>query len=306
MFLEQVAGIRRSGPLVPLRSHTTRFDQAKMMKALLVRQDLFRHIKLLFPKMDQYVSHYGTIDWFKKAYNVDPDGFRPEGVPADAADPDDEPDVDPASPEKPDASDKNDCSTFNCHSVLIGLLDKLSKNQLEVALCKMALSPASVPGKSVDLAAEGAEGIKKAIETIQAKYAEDFPPDRPPSLAVGSKVTHQDLEVVTSHVVENASDYRQQLAAFNERATAHEHRAVSEFISARIVFVVEDQNNPAALGDKLCKISLLKEKKRKVAVFDASTDGPLDWGLIKKRRLNVFAGTGSALKLDRLEAWFCI
>jgi hypothetical protein len=52
----------------------------------------------------------------------------------------------------------------------------------------------------------------------------------------------------------------------------------------------------------LTNIALLREGKRKLVIYDVSLDGKLEWDIIKKRRLNVFAGTGPALSPDRLQA----
>ena len=41
------------------------------------------------------------------------------------------------------------------------------------------------------------------------------------------------------------------------------------------------------------KLSLIRERKRKLVLYNQESDGPLNWQAIKTRRLNCFAGCGA-------------
>ena len=65
-----------------------------------------------------------------------------------------------------------------------------------------------------------------------------------------------------------------------------------------------------SLGSALCRSRLVQEKKRKLFTYTASGDGSMDWATIKKRRLNVFGGSGPGLSEQRVghvcEAFKCV
>ena len=120
-----------------------------------------------------------------------------------------------------------------------------------------------------------------------------------------NRVIHQDLEVVTNKVVESDDDYKAQLAKYNAAAQDHEANAINEYVNSRVVFVTEPPaGSSTTLADKLLKVPLLKENRRRVFVYDSTLDGVLDWEKVKSRRLNVFAATGLGIDKERFETQF--
>jgi hypothetical protein len=177
------------------------------------------------------------------------------------------------------------------------LCEKLSKGVFEVQLCVLAAN--SVPGKALDLGTLDGS-ISSLMKDAAEKYKADFPPvvfETP-----AHKVQYStDLEVLTSKVVVDESDYRHQLATFNTAAQQHEDASISEYINHRIVLIADALAVDTSIADKLKKVSILQEKKRKLVTYEVAIDGQLPWNVIKKRRFNVFSGAGPALDKERLD-----
>jgi hypothetical protein len=97
------------------------------------------------------------------------------------------------------------------------------------------------------------------------------------------------------------SDYKHQLATFNAAAQQHEDASISEYINHRIVLIADALAVDTSIADKLKKVSILQENKRKLVTYEVAIDGQLPWTIIKKRRFNVFSGAGPALDKERLD-----
>ena len=77
-----------------------------------------------------------------------------------------------------------------------------------------------------------------------------------------------------------------------------EQEAVEEYINNRVQLVVTDLC--ADTGLKLRRTTMAQESKRKLFLYGSEVDGPIDWHSIKKRRLNVFGGSGPGFSRERL------
>jgi hypothetical protein len=73
---------------------------------------------------------------------------------------------------------------------------------------------------------------------------------------------------------------------------------VEEYINNRVFLIVDDITPD--LGKKLCRTNMAKESKRKLFLYGSEVDGQVDWDAIKKRRLNVFGGSGPGFSRERL------
>jgi hypothetical protein len=142
--------------------------------------------------------------------------------------------------------------------------------------------------------------LPKYLKSLCPRYQLDFPPR--PNPAPANRVVHHDLEVVTSKVVECEADYKSQLAQYNSNASAHEEAAISDYVNSRVVFVIEPSNGD--VGSKLEKVPLLRENRRRLFLYDSTLDGVLDWQSVKRKRLNVFCGSGLGIDKDRIESYF--
>jgi hypothetical protein len=56
----------------------------------------------------------------------------------------------------------------------------------------------------------------------------------------------------------------------------------------------------ADTGLKLRRTTMAQESKRKLFLYGSEVDGPICWNSIKRRRLNVFSGSGPGFSRERL------
>ncbi len=297
---EQQAGIRRPGPLQTLKQGTKRQELNRVIRAILIRRDLFVHLKFMFPKMLPYLQHYGSDKFYEINFDIKPDFTMTEEsrkkleVQRLA-----EGDADNVNgPDDLLVAAESSCpSTYTCHGPLIGLCERLARGSLDWPLC--CIAEKSTPGKALELAETA---ISKTIDEIAILYAADFPVK--PAANPQYKVEHLDnLDVINTRVVESDNDYRVQLAVFNERALQHENKAASDFINSRIV-VIADEMRPgtSTLVEQLAKLPLLGERGRKrLVTYNVTIDAPVDWNMIKKRRKNMFNAAGPGLCVARLQ-----
>ena len=72
---------------------------SRLLRAVLVRRDLFIHIQARFPRMEQHLASYGSEDWYKKTFQISKDFVAnssavvaedsdDESMPLDAPEPD--------------------------------------------------------------------------------------------------------------------------------------------------------------------------------------------------------------------------
>ena len=291
-----------------LRKAAFRFDIVKRFRAILVRRDLLTHIKSSFPKMEPHTKSFGTRQWYADTYNLKEDGTTTEGTPfrtkaSTGLDEDaEEGDSTVTSPGL--LSGMGGCSIYACYSLLTGFCTQLQRNEHEVLLCKLVQN--CVPGKALNLATPDAEKIREIMGDITEKYKADFPPQvsAPAHKAMHTVENGDNLEVTVAQRIENVEGYKAELARYNELASQHEMTAIQEHIDQRIVLVVDPLGaTTSRIADTLKQYPLMREKKRKLYVYDTTLDGPLNWTAIKKRRLSVWAGAGPGLCAERLQAW---
>jgi len=228
MCCEQLSGLRKKGSIVPLRGKNFRHEVPKVLKAVLARRDLLVHLQHTFPKMQHIISPYCGPSWYER-FGVDHASLVRAVAATEAETQDSEAhDVD----DENDAANENDettsCSAFRCHNPLKTLLERLMRNRLEPMMCKLA--GASVPGRALDLSAQGLEPLKKQLDDIAELYAGDFPPETLP--ATPHKVVHVTdtamcsvLEVVSERSISDVAEYnvppRSELSAVNNVNCCH-------------------------------------------------------------------------------------
>ena len=290
-----------------LRKEAFRFDILKRLRAILVRRDLLTHIKSSLPKMEPYTKSFGTWQWHADTYNLNEDGTTKEGTPfraeASTGLGEDAEEVDSLT--TPGLlSGMGGCSTYTCYAQLTTFCTQLMRNEHEVLLCKLVQN--YIPGKALNLATSDAEKIREIMSDITEKYKADFPPQvgTPAHKATHTVENGDNLEVTVAQRIENVEGYKAELARYNELASQHEMAAIQEHIDHRIVLVVDSlEATKTRIADTLKRYPLMREKKRKLYMYDTTLDGPLNWTTIKKRRLSVWAGAGPGLCTERLQAW---
>ena len=124
VHLEQTARLRKAGGLTALTAHATKFEPSRLLKAMLVRRDVYRHIAMTFPRMADVASEYDSPDFWQKRYNISPNGMKPEGSPAQ-----EDPEEDVIVAAEPD----DRLTTYESARPLVQLLSRLASNFYEVA-----------------------------------------------------------------------------------------------------------------------------------------------------------------------------
>ena len=121
LFLQQRAGIRKS-----LTCNTrTELNGGTITKALLVRRNLFIHLKNVFPKCQDVIEQYASFEFYNMHRGVDLNGERGD-VPVDD---EDGSDADEA-PEAPSSVQKS-------RKLLETFCSNLASNKFERTLAKM-------------------------------------------------------------------------------------------------------------------------------------------------------------------------
>ena len=250
--LEQTARLRKGGQLATITAHSAKYDAARLLKAVLVRRDLYRHIRSTFPRMNALTEHFDSPSFWAKF------GIQPNGLMAAQ-----QPDVDQDDPAEATvgAEEKGETlSMYECHRPLSLLLTRLSSNAYEATLCKLAGN--AIPGKSLDLSTDG-EIIKKQIDEAEELYKKDFPLAPVATMmsahtvrhaAVSGSASGSELEVkVADAAIESSEDYMEKLAAHNKEAATHELTEIRTYLNSRIQWVTDelDSSSIAAKAGKI-------------------------------------------------------
>ena len=290
-MLEHRAGIRKGRDFGTLRCGYGNFDVATRLKSILIRRDLYVHLKSVFKEFNGLITEFMEETYYGQM-NVSPDGSFIK------TDPDQ--DLDEGGSEA--GSDKEgvetcNVSTFVTFGPLKNLLTRLARNTFEVAMCKLAKE--SVPGKALTLTCLKDDVLGKAIQDCRAKYETDFP-----KVAVAevepARELHSGLEVINKLSIGSEEEYKEELAQFNLKATKHEDDAVRDFVFSRVEIVVNPLDD--TLIPKLRRVKMMEERKRKLYFYSVAGDGAINWEAAKKRRLNPYAGTGPGISESRVSA----
>ncbi len=280
-------GTRKEGSLQPLRVGSARYDQARILKSLLIRRDVLLYLGKVMPKMEQYVTPFLAEVWYKER-GVDTETFvcrESRQVDSDKSDEEiaDEP--------------LEVCSTYKCHKPLISLAQNLNMGRYDGYLCKVA--GASTVGRSLDLA-QSAE-LLKLITTVQTAYNEDFQAKESEETSGGAvkRVDSLNMDVLYQHAPLTDTDYRAMHDQWEESNARSKRDAIKAFILDRLVFISDGFTGKTIT--KLQSLPLIKEGRNKLFCYDIATDGLMKMDVVKKRRLNIHAGTGPVMAEDRIK-----
>lgn len=69
---------------------------------------------------------------------------------------------------------------------------------------------------------------------------------------------------------------------------------------SRVEFIVAKLDT--TLGSKLTKAKLMTERKRKLVIYNVAGDGAIAWDACKKRRANLYSGTGPGFSESRAKS----
>ena len=284
LFLQQRAGVRT----VLVSTAKNELNATNVVKALLVRRNLFVHLKMTFPKCTDAIEPYEGWGFYNDYKGVDINGTRSEVV-----DMDDEEGSDADASEVPS-------SVQVSRKLVMKLCDSLAKNKYERALVKMSREHAG--SNTVDLTTPSAKTILTAIQEATSYYATDFavPVDTPSVIVHAAEGNTVRVQVEADELDENS--YKDKLQIYEQEVKKFEDSKCNEYLKQHVlgwvVDVMDDPPRVAKKVEKLCNAcGVGKGTKRKLFLHDDLNDKATDWEKHKKGKRSVFTGTVS--KLDR-------
>ena len=268
LFLQQRAAMRTTLTSNPKNEMCA----SNVAKAVLVRRNLFIHLKNTFPKCLDAIEPYASFEFYNTYKGVDINGVRAKAD-DDYEDDDDEGADDADAP----------LSVQQSRKMLIKLCDSLSKNRYERPLIKM--SKEHFAPNCVDLTTVSAKGILTTIRDIKAHYDVDFAvADAAPSVVVhaadGDGGQHVRVQVVADALDEAA--YKDRLMAWEQSVVKYEEEKCNEYLKQHVLgYVVDNLDDPTRVGAKVKKLAdacgVGKGVKRKLFLHDDLCEKGVDW-----------------------------
>ena len=292
LFLQQRAGIRKS-----LTCNTrTELNGGTITKALLVRRNLFIHLKNVFPKCQDVIEQYASFEFYNMHRGVDLNGERGD-VPVDD---EDGSDADEA-PEAPSSVQKS-------RKLLETFCSNLASNKYERTLAKMGKE--HVSSNTIDLTTPTAKVLMSSIHDVQSFYVTDFAdaPADAPTVVVHASAGHEVRVQVLADDLTEAS-YRDKSQQYDQAVKKFEDAKCNEYLKQHMLGYVIDtmvvgdgvtHERVAAKVEQVCNRSGVgkKDMKRKLFVSDHLCDKAIDWPKHKKNRWSVFNSKDSS-KLNK-------
>lgn len=119
---EHKCGFRKPGSVVPLRHAQGNFDISIRLKSLLIRKDVFQHLKAVFANFEKEIGEFMKLSWYDQFLTPEDEA---DGVADHAGDGVDE-DV------------KQEVSAYVSKGLIMRLCAKLAKGHFELSLCKIS------------------------------------------------------------------------------------------------------------------------------------------------------------------------
>lgn len=119
---EHNCGFRKPGSVVPLRHAQGNFDISIRLKSLLIRKDVFQHLKAVFANFEKEIGEFMKLSWYDQFLTPEDEA---DGVADHAGDGVDE-DV------------KREVSAYVSKGLIMRLCTKLAKGHFELSLCKIS------------------------------------------------------------------------------------------------------------------------------------------------------------------------
>ena len=128
LFLDQRCGLKKT-----MKPAKDKVSPSNILKAYILRERVFVHLKKTFPAFGDVVDQYSTVAFYAKEYGVDQHGT---GIDGHREVPDDDEDQDGASDN--DADGEVGITTYQSRRKLIVLCKDLAKHKFERTLICMA------------------------------------------------------------------------------------------------------------------------------------------------------------------------
>ena len=208
-----------------------------MCKGIIVKRNVFVHLKGVFPKFLELIESYDTPAFYANEYSIDQKGRKkvketggsPEGKGHNEEEEEEGEGDD-------DDDDEKGASTYKSRAPLLALLKSLAKNRLERTLANMGKG--MVSNNSLDLTSPEALPLQNLIQGIAAAYAHDFPP--PVQLPPEHLQVHttggsgQSVHVQVEPAILDEISYKDKLEEYNHKVTTYESQQLGTYVSAHI------------------------------------------------------------------------
>ena len=290
LFLQQQAGMRTN----LTSNYKNEMCAANVSKALLVKRNLFVHLKSTFPKCCDAIDNFDSLEYYACFKGVDVNGARAKS------------DADYEEDDDDDADDDGPSSVQQSRKLLIKFCESLAKNRYERTLIKM--SKEHYVANSIDLTTPSAKGIWSAIKEAKSFYVTDFADvaDAPSVVVHSTPDTAQQVRV---QVVADALDelsYKDKLQRWEQDVTKFEEERCNEYLKHHVLgYVVDNLDDASRAALKVKKLmdscGVGKGVKRKLFVHDDLCDKSTDWKKAKKDKKSVFHGKSGKLVANDLD-----
>ena len=291
LFLQQRAGMRPS-----LNSNVkNELCASNVVKALLVRRNLFIHLMNTFPKCADAIEPYAGFGFYNDYKGVDSNGVRANGD----VDDDDDGDVD-----DDDATSEVPSSVQQSRKLLIKFCDSLAKNRYERTLIKMGKEHLTTTN-TIDLTTPSAKIILSSIKETLSFYITDFAKaDNAPSVIVHASDAGNEVRVRTVADELDEFSYKDKLQRWEQDVLKFEEARCNEYLKQHVLgYVVDGMDDSSRVAQKVKKLcdscGVGKGVKRKLFLHDDLCDKSVDWVHAKKYKRSVFHAKPS--KLDRAD-----
>lgn len=288
LFLQQRSGIRSS-----LVCNTKNEANAgNVVKALIVRRNLFVHLKMTFPKCTDAIEPYESFQYYTDNKGVDMNGVRTSTADMD----DEEGDETAETSEAPS-------SVQQSRKQLIKLCEGLAANRHERTLVKMGKEHLS--SNTVDLTTPSAKPILTAIQDIKSHYTTDFAAAVvAPHVVVHATASHEEVRVQVEADDLDENSYKDKLRIWEQDVQKYEESQCNTYLKQHVLgYVVDPMDDPSRAAikvERLCNAcGVGKGVKRKLFMHNDLDDKAVDWDKYRKGKRSVFTGTVS--KLDRTD-----
>ena len=286
LFLQQRAGIR---PF--LTTHTKNvLNAGTVTKALLVRRNIFIHLKNTFPK--DAIEPYAGLGFYSTYKGVDINGVRTSTDMGDEEGSDTD-----ETPEAPS-------SVQQSRKLLMTLCQNLATNRFEKTLAKMSREHLS--SNTIDLTTPSAKLILNTIHDVKSFYTTDFadaPIDAPCVVVHAFAGNEVRVQVLADELDENS--YRDKLQLYEQDVKRFEEQQCNAYLKQHVLgYVVDLMDDPARVAakvEKVCNASGVgKGVKRKLFMHCDLCDKAMDWERHKKNKWSVFNCKATS-KLDKAD-----
>ena len=195
----------------------------------MLRGRVFTHLENLFPKLADIPKHYGSVEFFKTEYGLNPDGDYISADRKPTREDDSAEEEEEGSAPNTQVQDDTSLTTYNSRRLLTKFCKGLAKHTYERSFLSMAKENKSF-GRNLDLRSPATSTIAKHTREIEQTYADDFTaPFQAPPCNKDVVIHNNNLEVQVATTMLDEASYKVKLAEYNEAVAEYTDRKLDNF-----------------------------------------------------------------------------